>query len=169
MIDHQTYFSQLLMPVFPIEILSRVPSSSWPTWRGAATQCRSVQADFFPFPWGSPWISPWIFTDEHEIFQLDILHLHWWFIHWMFIGWFTIPWRMVYHPLEDGLRKIGWFTVIIDEPLNWMVYTTFLSLVPPSAWRRCGAFRGSRPLFEQSLEVGSNKNIKKHIGSTTRN
>ena len=115
MIDHQTYFSQLLMPVFPIEILSRVPSSSWPTWRGAATQCRSVQADFFPFPWGSPWISPWIFTDEHEIFQLDILHLHWWFIHWMFIGWFTIPWRMVYEKL-DGLplslmnHWIGWFT-----------------------------------------------------------
>ena len=62
-------------------------------------------------PWGSPWIAPWIFTDEDEIFPLEILHSYWWFIHWM------VHW-MVYHPLEDGLRKISSFTIIIDEPSN---------------------------------------------------
>lgn len=162
MIDHQTYFSQLLMPVF----------SHWDSEPRSqfflAYMARSSNTvpfgpgGFFPLPMGISmdlsmdlhrWT--WDFSIGHPPSSLMVYPLD---VHWM-----------VYHPLEDGLRKIGWFTVIIDEPLNWMVYSTFLSLVPPSAWRRCGAFRGSKPLFEQSLEVGSNKNIKKHIGSTTRN
>ena len=110
MIDHQTYFSQLLMPVF----------SHWDSEPRSqfflAYMARSSNTvpfgpgGFFPLPMGISmdfsmdlhrWT--WDFSIGHPPSSLMVYPLD---VHWM-----------VYHPLEDGLPSLGgWFTK------NWMVY-----------------------------------------------
>ena len=69
---------------------------------------------------------------------------------------------MVYHPLEDGLRKIGWFTITIDEPLNWMVYSTFF--IPPWFHHPLGGAvelsedRG--PYLNRAWKLGATKTLR---------